>query len=87
MQDAFSRYAPYLMDQDQQDAQELLSFVLAALHDELKAGHAHSLPVLTDKQSAQLERLSPQEAAEKEWTRQTGHDASPVRTPCSFFGR
>lgn len=77
LQDAIATYAPDLMDQDQQDAQELLAFLISAVHEELNQAHG-SFKTLTEKQSAALEKLPRKEASDSEWRRGLQSDNSPV---------
>lgn len=65
--DAIGRHAPQFRNDDQQDSQEFLLFLLDGLHEDLNL-ITHKTPDLGEAQHAALERLPQQLASVAEWS-------------------
>lgn len=63
---------------EQQDAQEVLTFLLDALHEDLNLINNKPKTDLSDADEASLERMPAHVAAEKEWLRALRRDNSVV---------
>lgn len=63
---------------DQQDAQELLSFLIDGLHEDLNSVKKKPNTQLTDEEEAELERMPSLLAAEREWKRALLRDDSII---------